>query len=144
MAEFLDMNYYYIANPPGKRDIKTIFYLPGPEACTVAEAYRLFTQAHFKAPDYPAAVETLLLSYEGMVEAPQETFQKAFDFLGLDCTLNAEFIRLKVSQYSDSKRQRGIAYGWREPENQELYLPLIEQVNELLTEEIEFLGYLDQ
>ena len=143
MEVFLGMNYYYIANPPGKRDVKTIFYLPGPEACTVAQAYRLFTQAHFQAPAYPTAVETLLLSYEGMVEEPQDTFQQAFDFLDLDCTLNPEFIRLKVSLYSDSKRQRGIAYGWRQPENQELYLPLIEQVNDLLAEEIEFLGYGD-
>lgn len=138
---FLGMNYYYIANPPAKRDVKMVYYLPGPETCTVAEAYQLFTRAHFKEAVHPDGVETLLLSYEGMVDDPYGTFQQAFDFLDLQCTLNPELIRLKVSQYSESKRERGVAYGWKQPETQDIYQPLIEQVNQFLKEEIAFLGY---
>ena len=141
LDEFLGMNYYFVANPPGVRGVKNIYYLPGPEACTVEEAFRLYHQAHLHAPQDQGTVETLLLSYEEMVEDPQSAFERAFAFLDLDCSLNPEFIQLKVSLYSDSTRKRGIAYGWRQPETQEHYALLLEQVNDRLKDQIVSLGY---
>lgn len=141
LDEFLGMNYYFVANPPGVRGVKNIYYLPGPEACTVEEAFRLYHQSHLHAPQHESAVETLTLSYEEMVEDPENAFNRAFTFLDLDCPLNPEFIQLKVSLYSDSTRKRGVAYGWRQPETQEKYAPLLEQVNEVLKDQIVALGY---
>jgi hypothetical protein len=141
LDEFLVMNYYYVANPPGVRGVKNIYYLPGPEACTVEEAFHLYHQSHLHAPQHESPVETLTLSYEEMVEDPQNAFDRAFAFLDLDCPLNPEFIQLKVSLYSDSTRKRGIAYGWRQPETQEHYAPLLEQVNARLNDQIVSLGY---
>jgi hypothetical protein len=141
LDEFLGMNYYFVANPPGVRGVKTIYYLPGPEACTVEEAFSLYHQSHLHIPQHESTVETLTLSYEEMVEDPQSAFDRAFAFLDLDCPLNPEFIHLKVSLYSDSTRKRGIAYGWRQPETQEHYAPLLEQVNDRLKDEIIALGY---
>jgi hypothetical protein len=141
LDEFLGMNYYFVANPPGVRGVKNIYYLPGPEACTVEEAFRLYHQSHIHAAQHESPVDTLVLSYEAMVEDPQGAFDRAFAFLDLDCPLNPEFIHLKVSLYSDSTRKRGVAYGWRQPETQEHYAPLLEQVNERLNDEIIALGY---
>lgn len=141
LEEFLGMNYYFVANPPGVRDVKNIYYLPGPEACTVEEAFRLYHQSHMHAPRHESPVETLTLAYEEMVADPQSAFDRAFAFFDLDCPLNPEFIQLKVSLYSDSTRKRGIAYGWRQPETREHYAPLLAQVNDRLNDQIVALGY---
>ncbi|NSW52994.1 MAG: sulfotransferase domain-containing protein [Anaerolineae bacterium] len=136
--EFLGLNYYFAANQPGKRGVKNVLYLPGPESCTVLEAFQLFTASHFGGNEDSVRC---VLAYEAMVQSPQETFQRAFEFLGLDCKLDPVFLNFKVSQYSDENRQRGMAGGWRETQTRQQYALLIDRVNAHLSNEIEALGY---
>jgi hypothetical protein len=81
------------------------------------------------------------LRYEDLVQDPWAQFQKAFDFLQIDCTLAEEFLRVKVSQYSGTRDegQRGKAGGWRG--QQEKYAVLLDQVKQRFAEEIRLLGY---
>jgi hypothetical protein len=53
--------------------------------------------------------------------------------------LAEKFLKVKVSLYSDTGRQRGRIQGWRE--NFDRYGILIRMIQEQLDDEIRFLGY---
>ena len=87
----------------------------------------------------PESLNCHIVKYEDLVDSAEEEFQKIFNFLELDCTLKAETLSRKVSQYSNSTRKRGTTSGWRNCQDQ--YSEIISSVNNLLEDEIKALGY---
>ncbi len=80
-----------------------------------------------------------VVKYENLILSPEAEFQHIFDFLNLDCVLEKDRLELKVSQYSSTKRKRGVSGGWRHCKDQ--YGELIALVNIAFKKEIQILGY---
>lgn len=132
-AQFLDgVDYFYASaiDPGNERKMYTA-------SLTVAAAFREHVRTWFV--ERPAPLKCLVVRYEDLVQDAVAGFQRIFDFLELDCALAEAFLGVKVSLYSEGKRARGIAGGWRQ--NYATYKALIDSVNAKLAGEIETLGY---
>lgn len=90
----------------------------------------------------PPTMQCLTVKYEELVLSPEIEFQRLFDFLNLDCNLEKEKLKLKVSQYSQTSRKRGITTGWKDCKDE--YEELISSVNKAFKEEIKILGYAEK
>lgn len=132
--EFLNhVDYFYASTVD--RDFLRAHYKQG---MTVAEAFQEHVRTWY-AESPPDCYEILPVRYEDLVLEPHETFKRIFDFLNLDCELAEKFLKVKVSLYSDTGRQRGRIQGWRD--NFDRYGILIRMIQEQLADEIRFLGY---
>lgn len=132
--EFLNgVDYFYASTVD--RDFRRSLYKQG---MTVAEAFKEHVRTWYMEtpPDY---CEILPVRYEDLLLEPQAAFQRIFEFLNLDCELSKKFLKVKVSLYSDTGRQRARLQGWRE--NQERYGILLGMIQEQLAGEIRILGY---
>lgn len=87
----------------------------------------------------PPSMDCHVVKYEGLVLSPESEFQRIFDFLNLDCSLEKERLILKVSQYSKTSRKRGASGGWRHCQDE--YGELISLVNDVFKKEIKVLSY---
>jgi hypothetical protein len=132
-AQFLDSVDYFYASTIDTESQRTMYTA----SLTVAAAFREHVRAWFV--ERPPELKCLVVRYEDLVENAEAGFQRIFDFLEVDCTLAREFLGVKVSLYSEGKRARGVAGGWRQA--QETYQVLIDGVNAKLAEEIQILGY---
>lgn len=132
--EFLNgVDYFYASTVD--RDFRRSLYKQG---MSVAEAFKEHVRTwYLETP--PTCYDILPVRYEDLLLEPREAFQKIFDFLHLDCELSGKFLKVKVSLYSDTGRQRARLQGWRE--NQQRYGTLLDMVQEQLAEEIRRLGY---
>ena len=132
--EFLnDVDYFYASTVD--RDFRRSLYKQG---MSVAEAFKEHVRTWYEETP-PTCYDILPVRYEDLLLEPQAAFKRIFDFLNLDCDLSEKFLKVKVSLYSDTGRQRAKLQGWRE--NQERYGTLLGMVQEQLAEEIRILGY---
>ena len=104
---------------------------------TVLEAYRLFFKSWHEGtvPDVPR----LALRYEQLVNDPEAEFQRIFDFLEIEATLNVASLGRMVSQVSSTRRVRGRPAVWKSEGAR--YKRLVELIDESLAVEIAALGY---
>ena len=87
----------------------------------------------------PPSIDCHIVKYEDLVLSPESEFQRIFNYLNLDCSLEKERLKLKVSQYSKTSRKRGVIAGWRNCQDE--YGVLISSINNELKKEIKILGY---
>ena len=105
------------------------------EPMSVLDAYRLhYKNWMLRSP----SSSYYIVKYEDLMTSPEVAFQNIFDFLDLKCSLSAEVLGRKVSQYDDANRKRGV-FGWKN--NLEKYRAIISSVEEELAEEIKYLTY---
>lgn len=86
----------------------------------------------------PIDLDILDVSYEKIVCNPEIEFKRIFEFLEISTSLDINSLGIKVSQYSEEKRPRAIAYGWK---MNSTHTTLITSVDESLKEQIKILGY---
>jgi hypothetical protein len=126
-------HYAFDSNPPmvqsSRRKVET-------SPMNIQAAFQRHIQAW--VTDRPAKLDILDVSYENLVNNPENEFKRIFDFLEMDASLNKEALKIKVSQYSDENRPRGVAYGWK---NNSHHTKLIYNSNRHLKKEIDLLGY---
>lgn len=122
------------------------YYRPvlGFESESVLHAYKTFTQNWFSAEppsENSAGVPATWIEvrFERLVLEPNTEFQKIFDYLELDCTLNTRSLSRKVSQISETERPRGMPGSWKYAQDE--YAELVATVNRDLADEIQLLGY---
>jgi len=104
---------------------------------SIFDAYKKHIDSWFV--NRPPSMDCHVVKYEDLVLSPESEFQRIFDFLNLDCSLEKEKLKLKVSQYSTTSRKRGVIGGWRDCQDE--YDELISSVNNSLKKEITILGY---
>lgn len=134
--EFLENVCYFYATYEGKDTSpleRQVEYSP----LNVAEGYIKHIYNWFVKK--PENLDCLVVKFEDLILSPYTEFKRIFDFLELDCSLATEQLKVKVSQYSDSKRQRGKAYEWVNCQDE--YSKLLNRVNTLFHSEIKILGY---
>ena len=90
----------------------------------------------------PQTMDCHVVKYEELISSPESEFQRIFDFLNIECNLEKDKLKLKVSQYSKTTRPRGVIAGWKECQNE--YKDLIASVNKAFKEEISILGYYEE
>lgn len=132
--EFLNQVDYFYASAIDQELLRAHYK----QGMTVVQAFKEHVRTWYAEP-VPGNYELLPIRYEDLVLEPKETFEKVFAFLNLDCELQEKFLRVKVSQYSDTGRARARIQGWRD--NQDRYGVLIDMIQEQLAEEIQILGY---
>ncbi len=131
---FLDTDFYWYLFKP---DVLTVLRDENhARPLTVLEAYRLWVRTWFGGKGAQACCR---LSYEHLLEQPQQGFAQVFDVLAQPMPDPLSGLSELVAQYGESQRLRGKAQGWRLAED--LYRPIIEQVESRLAEEIRILGY---
>ena len=79
------------------------------------------------------------VSYEDLLKEPLDAFRTVFDFLAIDAPVAEGFLDVRVSQYSEERRERGSVHSWRNHRKE--YSVLLGGVERLLGGEIEMLGY---
>jgi hypothetical protein len=104
---------------------------------SIIDSYRKFVNNWIANP--PNNVNILLVKFENLVLNPESEFQGIFDFLELDCLLNSEQLKVKVSQYHYTDRPRATIGGWKLMQHK--YSELISMTNELLHSELVLMGY---
>ena len=104
---------------------------------SVVQAYKKHVQKWFV--EGPDAVDCLIVRYEDLVTAPEEAFQRIFDYLNLDCPLAKGFLSLEVSLYDDTREHRASVVAWKR--HAEKYRVLLDAVYRTLSDEIRILGY---
>lgn len=132
-AEFLDGVDFFYASTVDLECERTLYK----KSLTVVEAYREHVRTWFV--DAPVDPKCLVVRYEDLIEKADETFQGIFDFLEIDCKLAREFLEVKVSLYSETRRTRGVVGAWRNSYDQ--YQVLVDDVHAKLGDEIAALGY---
>nr|WP_321466799.1 sulfotransferase domain-containing protein [uncultured Desulfobulbus sp.] len=118
------------------RNAQTEDYL---DTLTVEEAYKLHAKNWFEFED--DKINSLVVHFEKLKVKPTKEFRKILDFLDITGPIAEDKFDLKVSQYSENDRPRGIARGWKQ--NIHRYRVLINQVEKQLSQEIDMLGYND-
>ena len=104
---------------------------------SVLQAYQKHVKEWFN--EQRAAGDYLIVRYEDLVTAPEEGFQRIFDYLNLDCPLATEFLDHEVSRYDDTRQHRAKATAWKE--HSERYRSLLETIDTKLGDETRALGY---
>jgi len=107
---------------------------------SIFDAYKKHIDSWFV--NRPPSMDCHVVKYEDLVLSPESEFQRIFDFLNLDCSLEKERLELKVSQYSNSSRKRGAISGWRDCQSE--YGELISSVSNAFKKEIKILGYSEE
>ena len=131
--DFLDDICFFYASmiDPGSK--RTLDKAP----MSILHAYRKHVRRWFV--ERPDDLDCLVVRFEDLTSEPERVFRTVFDYLDLDCSLAREFLDVKVSQYSQEKRTRARAGGWKE--DYATYKTLVDAVNEKLNEEIKILEY---
>ena len=117
---------------------------PGFEELSIEQAFRLFVSAWHK-PNYDVGDGGLQnrvainLRHEDVTGDPQTWFGRVFEFLGIDCTLAESALKVRTSQHSSVRENRGAVSGWKA--NADVFGDLIESTESLLGAEIDRLGY---
>lgn len=131
--EFLEKICFFYASTIDKTYSRHVDKAP----MSILDAYKKHVQEWFI--DRPSSVDALEIAYEDLVLHPRETFRTTLDYLDLDLPVAESYLDVKVSQYSDARRTRGVAYNWMHSDGQ--YAILLEGVERLLSKEIKALGY---
>lgn len=87
----------------------------------------------------PAGLSCLEVRYETLQTDPERGFGEVFRYLNLDCPLAKAYLPVKVSQYDETRKDRGTAEAWRK--HGEQYRELLDGVEAHLRDEIALLGY---
>ena len=131
--DFLDDICFFYASTIDPGSKRTVDKSP----TSVLQAYQKHVRRWFI--ERPDDLDCLVVTFEELSSDPERAFGTVFEYLDLDCSLASEFLEVKVSQYSQEKRARARAGGWKE--DYAAYKTLVDAVNEELNEEIKILGY---
>ncbi|MGD9971488.1 MAG: sulfotransferase domain-containing protein [Desulfatirhabdiaceae bacterium] len=125
--------YAFDSNPPmvqsSRRKVET-------SPMNIQAAYQRHIEAWVSSR--PDDLDILDVSFENLVSNPENEFKRIFDFLEINASLNKESLKIKVSQYSEEIRPRGVVYGWK---NNFTHTTLINSVDKYLKVNIDILGY---
>jgi len=104
---------------------------------TVGEAFKLHVRNWLTFQH--DTIQSLQVRYEDLTSDPGRGFREILDFLEFDGPIAEDKYEVKVSQYSETKRDRGKANGWIHCRDR--YGVLIDEVEKSLGQEIAALGY---
>ena len=104
---------------------------------SVFSAYRMHVKEWFTKR--PKNIDALEVCYEDLLLHPKQTFRDILDYLKIELPVAESYLNVKVSQYSDEDRPRGIVRSWESRADE--YKTLLNHVEKFCAKEIDELGY---